>query len=534
MVRGMIWMMVAAACTSGGGGGRVGAGEAFTLELGVQTASNQTDLLSELDELELIVEYSTGDEVFPLDSTAPGSSVEIVVDPLDEVSLALVGYAGGDVAAFGRSAELEVSEGTASATLTLLRVDDFAWLDLPGALALSAVAGTGDGEFLISGGTDNSNAFTGTSTPSTTTDWLSLSLVSGSPVIATLSGAELPDLSAEPQNEGVSSLTAGRMMHSMTTLADGRLLIAGGSERYLSGVGTSREAYVWDPATASVTDQGPLNTGRALHLAALTASGNVVLAGGQGHTGSSSTFSLNESIEVYDPDSAESIERISNTASGPTGGMIASLGEDGVLVCGGLASAGGGQFAPSSGCDLVGIEGGGSAAASLPRAVVYGVMVPLPGGQALLTGGATYSPGTALDGDPSLPVQASNETWLYDGGSWSQVRPMPNARALHAAAALPDGRVLVAGGVSSFEGIVYLNAPITLACAEIYDPEDDTWEEVGGSCDETSGSGALAQPTGVPSYASDPSYGVLLVGGVTDNGRPTDQAALFVGAPALD
>ncbi|MDC3955724.1 Kelch repeat-containing protein [Polyangium jinanense] len=54
-------------------------------------------------------------------------------------------------------------------------------------------------------------------------------------------------------------------------------------------------------------------------------------------------------------------------------------------------------------------------------------------------------------------------------GSWTLVKPMNFARALHTATLLSDGRVLVTGGKTS----------ALVGTTEIYDPETDTWETVG-------------------------------------------------------
>lgn len=51
--------------------------------------------------------------------------------------------------------------------------------------------------------------------------------------------------------------------------------------------------------------------------------------------------------------------------------------------------------------------------------------------------------------------------------TWLRARPMLDRRTGHGAAALPDGRILVAGG---YEG------PRLIASAEIYDPRTDRWE----------------------------------------------------------
>ncbi len=63
--------------------------------------------------------------------------------------------------------------------------------------------------------------------------------------------------------------------------------------------------------------------------------------------------------------------------------------------------------------------------------------------------------------------------WSYPTSAdpYFPVKPMQTARALHAAALLNDGRVLVTGGVSNG------NSETSLNSAELYDPTNDTWAQ---------------------------------------------------------
>ncbi len=60
---------------------------------------------------------------------------------------------------------------------------------------------------------------------------------------------------------------------------------------------------------------------------------------------------------------------------------------------------------------------------------------------------------------------------LSASGTMRSIAPMMNTRADHVCTALPDGRVLVAGGATDGGGAT--NA------AEIYDPEAQTWSDAG-------------------------------------------------------
>ncbi len=89
----------------------------------------------------------------------------------------------------------------------------------------------------------------------------------------------------------------------------------------------------------------------------------------------------------------------------------------------------------------------------------YGhTLTPLPNGQVLLTGGVSGSRG----GRPS----ARAEIYSWATGFWQGTIPMPVARSGHAAVALADGRVLVAGGTGD-------------GATALFDPQRRTWSVTG-------------------------------------------------------
>jgi hypothetical protein len=101
----------------------------------------------------------------------------------------------------------------------------------------------------------------------------------------------------------------------------------------------------------------------------------------------------------------------------------------------------------------------------LPRPIRgqrMGTLTRLPNGGALLAGG--------MEGD-RIVATAQVFTLGPDGrgGTWTEVAPMKQARREQTAAALEDGRILIAGGC----------APEPLASAEVYDPALDRWTDAG-------------------------------------------------------
>jgi hypothetical protein len=107
----------------------------------------------------------------------------------------------------------------------------------------------------------------------------------------------------------------------------------------------------------------------------------------------------------------------------------------------------------------------------------------LPDGTVLVTGG--FSP------QGGVTPTASAEVYDPARGSWTAVGRMVSGRAGHTATLLRDGTVLVTGGASHNGGN---GSP--LAAAEVYDPSRATWRAVGDMIDARAGHTATALPDG--------------------------------------
>ena len=94
----------------------------------------------------------------------------------------------------------------------------------------------------------------------------------------------------------------------------------------------------------------------------------------------------------------------------------------------------------------------------------------LPSGQILVVGGDTVQPG--------MPASATNSVELFDAATntWRIGATTSLGREHHTATILPDGRVLIVGGETTDPAT---GQPRVLASAELYDPQMNSWSQVG-------------------------------------------------------
>src|SRR5438093_5338684 len=117
----------------------------------------------------------------------------------------------------------------------------------------------------------------------------------------------------------------------------------------------------------------------------------------------------------------------------------------GVLIQGGrlLVTGPSSDFLETGNVDIYDPASGWSQGPTLSSPRVGAAAAPLPGGRALLAGGFPEIGGH--DGPGPGPL-ATATTYNPSSSTWTNVPNMSTARAFATATALPDGRVLVAGG----------------------------------------------------------------------------------------
>ena len=135
----------------------------------------------------------------------------------------------------------------------------------------------------------------------------------------------------------VSDMSVPRALHSATVLKDGRVLVAGGGKMGSAGTRMGAEgpfletAEMYDPATGEWSATGSMAEGRAVHTATLLDDGTVLVIGG------GSTLAT---AEIYDP-ATGTWSAAGNLGEGRVLHTATLLGDGRVLVTG----------KPGLGCD---------------------------------------------------------------------------------------------------------------------------------------------------------------------------------------
>jgi hypothetical protein len=250
------------------------------------------------------------------------------------------------------------------------------------------------------------------------------------------------------------SMQVGRTQHTATLLADGRVLIAGGSTGNGVNYVPASSTEVYDPAAGSFAAAASMATARGGHTATMLPSGKVLIAGGQDGAAALA------SAELYDP--ATNTFSPTGSMASPRNGHTATLLPNGkVLIVGGTSS---GQIdpavlliaAPFTTAELYDpATGKFSPTGSLATGRMAHTATLLSNGEVLITGGEL----NWSNSSNGYTITDSAEIYNAESGSFTATDPMLGGRFWHAATSLSDGSVLITGGT---------DGNLTLSSAEIY------------------------------------------------------------------
>jgi N-acetylneuraminic acid mutarotase len=253
-----------------------------------------------------------------------------------------------------------------------------------------------------------------------------------------LASAELYDPETEKWNP-TGSMSVEREDHSATLLTNGKVLVAGGENDYGT---TISSAELYDPSTGTWTTTGSMHVERAFHTATLLTNGKVLVVG--------------RSAELFDP-STGTWTMTSSLHEGHGYGHTATLLANGkVLVAGGGSAE---LYDPTAGTWT-------GTGAMLSKHEMHTATL-LTNGKVIVAGG--------ISGDRSV---SNAEIYDPSAGTWTATNAMKAARDSHIATLLVNGKVLVAGGRYRTKDKLRFNEKI-LSSSEIYDPVSETWSTTG-------------------------------------------------------
>jgi len=272
-----------------------------------------------------------------------------------------------------------------------------------------------------------------------------------------------PGPTPTPQSSPAGPMADGRQVHTVTELADGRILVAGG---YTDVEIALASAEVYDPTADAFNPTGSMADARGLHTATRLADGRVLIAGGGPASWVGNGLPYLASAELYDP--ATGTFSPTGAMSMPREDHTATLLEDGRVIVGGNDE--GSHTTPTA--ELYDPSTGAfSPTGSLGTARGFHTATRLPDGRVLIAGG------DVAGWDDEGPFLASAEIYDPTTGTFSPTGPLAEGRSYHAATLLPDGRVLISGGVTRGTD------PTSLASAELFDPTTGTFSPTGPMTD---------------------------------------------------
>jgi len=246
-------------------------------------------------------------------------------------------------------------------------------------------------------------------------------------------------------------LGTARLLHTVTLLpGDAGLVLVTGGRGGPNGpaLGT---AELYDPAKKTWTPTtGSLGTPRWGHSAVVLANGKVLIAGGSAVRAGQTTVAL-ATAELFDP--ADQSFKPAAAMSDARTGHTAVVLQDGakVLVCGGTVPVGTADDPALAFCELYDTaKGTWKVTGSLTHPRAGHTATALSASKVLVTGG--IAPGAP--GDGSFDPLSRSTTEVYDlgnGETWQPGPDLPGGRAYHRAISPAAGQVLVLGGTGSVQ-----------------------------------------------------------------------------------
>ena len=270
------------------------------------------------------------------------------------------------------------------------------------------------------------------------------------------------------------SLSYARYLHTATKLADGRVLIVGGTITDGSSVDSVNNYHppceIYDPQTGTWSEAGYLIGPRRGHTATLLQDGRVLIAGGTGVGPASHPPSTNRNTicEIYDP-ATNSWDRTGALNQIRIYAVAVTMNDGRVLIVGGNATVNWREeiYDPATGT--------WKWTPSIGVGSVHHPPILLNDGRVLVS--STDSRPVQIDEKGGYRTHWYNSLRIFDPETETWSDPGWNGPVLqqYGVAPLKDGRLLIAGGYHWFQPLPY-GGPFSRVTI-LFDPVTNEWAE---------------------------------------------------------
>jgi hypothetical protein len=243
------------------------------------------------------------------------------------------------------------------------------------------------------------------------------------------------------------SLNSARDDLAAQPLPNGRALVVGGTNADWISYSSTK---IWDPKGGTWSSSGLLSTARSFPASSSLKDGRVIVIAGEYRNDPTDTYLA--TAEIFNPETGK-WTKTGSLKVARSGAQAVTLADGRVLVAGGTTAKG--AVADSEIWD----PGAGTWQSAGATPIWNGsVLVPLADGGALLAGGQDAG-GKGVAAAYRLDPKTNK---------WAATGKMITAALDRAAAVLPNGQVLVAGGMAG-------HLKPAIVSAELYDPATGTW-----------------------------------------------------------